>query len=223
MTTTTYDQLVSKLSSAFDRLNGDEKHWIGLVGAPGSGKSTVAEAIRRRMPKKITVIPMDGYHYYRTQLDAMDDPKEAHARRGAPFTFDAERLVDELRNARRKGSGSFPNFDHNVGDPVENDIELRHGKQIVIVEGNYLLLDDPPWISLKNDVFDMTWFLDVAIDECRRRVEDRHVATGLTREEARYRVSTNDGPNAEQVRDASVRNASQIIRIAPGDSPTDEA
>ena len=107
-----------------------------------------------------------------------------------------------------------------MGDPVENDIELRPGKQIVIVEGNYLLLDDPPWTSLKNDVFDVTWFLDVSLDECRRRVEDRHVETGLTREEAQHRVSSNDGPNAELVRDASARNASQIITI---ESPINEA
>ncbi|MEO1983904.1 MAG: uridine kinase, partial [Fuerstiella sp.] len=192
----------------------------GLAGSPGSGKSTVAEAIRRRMPEKVTVVSMDGYHYYRRQLDTMEEPEKAYARRGAPFTFDAERLVDELRLARQKGAASFPSFDHNIGDPVEQDIELRPGKQVVIVEGNYLLLDESPWASLKKDVFDETWFLDVDVAECRRRVENRHVGTGLTREEARHRVSTNDGPNAELVRDASLKNASQIVRI---DSPVNEA
>ena len=96
----------------------------------------------------------------------------------------AKRFVDELRDARQRGSGLFPSFDHCVGDPVENDIELRPGKQIVIVKGLYLLLDDPPWSSLKQEVFDVTWFLDVSLNECRPRVEDRHVENGLTREEA---------------------------------------
>lgn len=210
---TNYDPLESQLRSAFDRLQGDEQHWIGLAGAPGSGKTTVAEAMRRRLPGKITVIPMDGYHYYRAQLDAMEDPREAHAQRGAPFTFAAKRFVDELREARQRGSGLFPSFDHGVGDPVEKDIELRPGKQIVIVEGLYLLLDDPPWSSLKQEVFDVTWFLDVSLNECRRRVEDRHVETGLTRAEAQHRVSSNDGPNGELVRAASAGNASQIVRF----------
>lgn len=213
MKTTSYDQLALQLMSVFECLQDGEKYWIGLAGAPGSGKSTVAEAIRRRMPGKLTVIPMDGYHYNRQQLDAMDDPREAHARRGAPFTFDAERFVKELCAARHRGSGLFPGFDHYVGDPVENAIELRPGKQVVIVEGNYLLLDDPPWASLQNDVFDVTWYLDVSVDECRRRVEDRHVATGLTRAEAQHRVSSNDVPNAILVRGGSVRKASQIITI----------
>jgi pantothenate kinase len=218
--TTTYDQLASQVSAAFDRLDGDEKHWIGLAGSPGSGKSTVADAMRRRMPEIVTVVSMDGYHYYRRQLRAMEDPEQAHARRGAPFTFDAERLVAELRLARQKGTGAFPSFDHNIGDPVENDIELGPGKQVVIVEGNYLLLNDSPWASLKSDVFDETWFLDVELADCRRRVEERHVETGLTREEARHRVSTNDGPNAELVRDASMKNAGQIVRF---DSTVNEA
>ena len=220
MVATDYDQLVSQLLTVFDRLQGNEKHWIGLAGAPGSGKSTITEALRRRMPGKITVISMDGYHHYREQLDAIDDPREACARRGAPFTFDAERFISELRDARQRGPGSFPSFDHTVGDPVENDIELRPGKQIVIVGGLYLLLDDPPCASLKHDVFDVTWFLEVSLNECRRRVEDRHVSTGLTREEAQHRVSSNDGPSAELVRETSARNAGQIVSI---EAPINEA
>lgn len=211
--TTTYDQLAAQVSAAFESLDGDQQHWIGLAGSPGSGKSTLAAAIRRRMPYWITVVSMDGYHYYRRQLHAMKDPEEAFARRGAPFTFDAERLVHELRVARQKGTGSFPSFDHSVGDPVAHDIELRPGRQIVIVEGNYLLLDDAPWASLKTDVFDETWFLDVNVAECRRRVEERHVQAGLSRHEAQLRVVTNDGPNAELVRDASLRNAGRFVRL----------
>ncbi|MEO0984550.1 MAG: uridine kinase [Cyanobacteria bacterium J06639_14] len=211
-TTTTYDQLVSYLLWVFDHLDGDQKHWIGLAGAPGSGKSTTAQAMCQRLPEKVTAIPMDGYHYYRRQLDAMDHPQEAHARRGAPFTFDAQRLVEELREARHRGTGTFPSFDHNNGDPVEADIELQHGKQIVIVEGNYLLLDDPPWDRLRHDIFHETWFLDVPLDECRQRVEDRHVRTGLTRAAARQRIWSNDSPNAEQV-NASGINANRLIRI----------
>ena len=210
---TTYDQLVAGLSVVFDQLGQGLQYWIGLAGAPGSGKSTLAEVLRKRLPEKITVIPMDGYHYYRNQLDAMEDPEEAYARRGAPFTFDAERCVRELVAARKKGAGLFPSFDHGIGDPIEEAIELKAGDQIVIVEGNYVLLDRSPWSMLKKDVFDETWFLEVNPEECDRRVENRHVATGLTRKQAAERASSNDRLNADLIRKESARNANRILQI----------
>lgn len=212
--TSSYDQLQSQLLTAYEGLGKEQQYWIGLAGAPGSGKSTLVAEIKRRLTDKVTIIPMDGYHYYCQQLDAMDDPQEAHARRGAPFTFDAQRFVDELRAARQTGSGVFPAFDHVVGDPQEDAIELHYGKQIVIVEGNYLLLDDSPWSVLRQEVFDCSWFLDVELTECRRRVENRHVDTGLSRKLAQERVVNNDGPNAELLHHVSKKNADQIIRIA---------
>ncbi|MEO1529089.1 MAG: AAA family ATPase [Planctomycetota bacterium] len=208
---TRYDDLVSKLLSIYEQTRGDEQYWLGLVGAPGSGKSTVADELRKRLTGKLTVIPMDGYHFPRKKLDSMENPVEAHARRGAPFTFDSARLVDELRDARKSGFGQFPSFDHVVGDPIENDIELLPGKQIVVVEGNYLLLDRRPWSLLPTEVFDEMWFLDVPTDECFRRVEARHVRTGLTREEAQHRVATNDGPNAALVRESKNRADWQFV------------
>ncbi|NRA38378.1 MAG: AAA family ATPase [Planctomycetes bacterium] len=199
--------------SAYERLGSEQQYWIAVAGAPGSGKSTLVAEIKRHLTDKVTVIPMDGYHYYRHQLDAMDDPQEAHARRGAPFTFDVQRFVDDLCAARQTGSGVFPAFDHGVGDPQEHAIELQYGKQIVIVEGNYLLLDDSPWSLLKQEVFDRSWFLDVDLDECRRRLVNRHVETGLSRVAAQDRVANNDGPNAELVRDVSIKNANKIIQL----------
>jgi pantothenate kinase len=43
---------------------------------------------------------MDGYHYYRHQLDQFDDPVEAHASRGAAFTFDSEKFVEDVTTAK---------------------------------------------------------------------------------------------------------------------------
>jgi pantothenate kinase len=45
------------------------------------------------------VVSMDGYHYYKHQLDKFEDPKEAHARRGAAFTFNADRFVKDVKRA----------------------------------------------------------------------------------------------------------------------------
>ena len=209
-----YDDLAAELRQRAARLAGDTQFWIGLAGGPGSGKSTLAEALRARLGELLTIIPLDGYHYYRSELDGMEDPEEAHARRGAPFTFNATKFVDDLIKARGAGEGAFPSFDHRAGDPVEADIQLHKGPQIVLVEGNYLLLDTEPWRQLRQSVFDETWFLDVPVSECNRRVGERHVKTGLTMAQAQLRVATNDSINAELITKVSPGNADRINQIS---------
>ncbi|WP_411825541.1 uridine kinase [Luteolibacter sp. AS25] len=210
----TCDELIKELSSKFDSLPENRQYWIGLAGGPGSGKSTVTGKLKAALGDKIDVIPMDGYHYYRSELDLMEDPIEAHERRGAPFTFNAEKLVEDLTRAHESGSGLFPGFDHSKCDPEERSVSLAPGKKIVIVEGNYLLLSESPWNLLLLDVFDEGWFLYVPLEECKRRVLKRHhQVMKMTREEAMWRVMTNDGPNAELVTNESIQNAHRVIEI----------
>jgi len=219
---TTSETLSDKLQSRCAQLSPGEKFWIGLAGAPGSGKSTLARELKTHLGDSLCVLPMDGYHFYRKELDEMPDPEMAHARRGAPFTFNANRFVKDLQNARMSGVGSFPGFQHGTGDPVEGEIVLREDHRLVVVEGNYLLLDEKPWCRLRESVFDETWFLHVPIEECKARLIHRHQQeSGRTETEAKHRVDTNDGPNAELVL-ASMKNAGRAIVIeslASGENP----
>ena len=207
-----YDELAAELKQIAFGLTDNTQFWIGLAGAPGSGKSTIAAALSECLGEMLCVIPMDGYHYYRSELDLMDNPQHAHARRGAPFTFNATRFVDTLISSRQRGEGSFPAFDHRIGDPVEDSIRLNKSTPIVLIEGNYLLLDEEPWCQLRQHVFDETWFLQVAEAECNRRVRERLIKTGLSETQAQLRVETNDSINAKLVIEASSRNADRIIQ-----------
>jgi len=122
------------------------KFLVGIAGAPGSGKSTLAQLLCSRVNALLdetasnnantsasssaspsspqaaaaaaaaAVVPMDGFHYYKRQLDAMPNPSEAYARRGAHWTFDAAAFVDCVRRIRQEGSALVPSFDHGVGD-----------------------------------------------------------------------------------------------------------
>ena len=209
-----YDEIEAELRERANKLTDGDQLWIGLTGAPGSGKSTLAAELQKRLENLLLVIPLDGYHYYRSELDQMEDPVEAHIRRGSPFTFNSTKFINDLIEARSLGEGSFPSFDHRIGDPIENDIQLSKTHQIIMVEGNYLLLDSDPWSRLRNEVFDEAWYLDVSVDEFKRRLMKRHVDVGLNEEQALQRVMTNDGINAELVAKESPANADRVVQVS---------
>ncbi|KAJ4955700.1 hypothetical protein NE237_012483 [Protea cynaroides] len=223
-----YDALVERLlPTAAMASNPNLKYIVGLAGPPGSGKSTLASEVIRRInmlwsqkapsldsevqsPNVAIVLPMDGFHLYRHQLDAMENAEEAHARRGASWTFDPARLLACLKALRNQGSVYAPSFDHGVGDPVEDDIFVNLQHKIVIVEGNYLLLEDGIWKEISS-IFDEKWFIEVDIDTAMQRVLKRHISTGKPPDVAKCRIEYNDRPNAELINN-SKKQADLVIR-----------
>ncbi|EEF41398.1 putative uridine kinase C227.14 [Ricinus communis] len=223
-----YDALAERiLPAAAAASNPNLKHIVGLAGPPGAGKSTIASEVVRRVnkiwpqkassfdsqvkpPDVAAVLPMDGFHLYRSQLDAMENPDEAHARRGAPWTFSPTLLLECLKKLRNEGSVYAPSFDHGVGDPVEDDIFVSLQHKVIIVEGNYLLLGEGAWKDISS-MFDEKWYIDVDIDTAMERVLKRHISTGKPPDVAKWRIDYNDRPNAELII-KSRKNADLIIR-----------
>ncbi|KAL1816736.1 hypothetical protein ACET3Z_019310 [Daucus carota] len=211
-----YDTLAKRIvPTAAAATDAYFKHIIGIAGPPGAGKTTVASEVAKRVnllwpqkscsfdsqvqpPPVAAVLPMDGFHLYRHQLDAMEDPVEAHARRGAPWTFDPALFLTCLKTLRDKGSVYAPSFDHGVGDPIEDDVFINLQHKVVIVEGNYLFLEEGAWKEISS-MFDEKWFVDIDIDKAMERVLRRHISTGKPEDVARSRVEFNDRPNAELI------------------------
>jgi pantothenate kinase len=135
---------------------GGARFMVGIAGAPGSGKSTLASEVTSRINaaagRAVAVrVPMDGFHLFRRELDQMPDPAAAHARRGAPWTFDAAAYVACLRRLKLGAAEAVPSFDHGVGDPVAGDIAVLPKHRIIISEGNYLLLGvQPPCVRRRS-------------------------------------------------------------------------
>jgi len=147
---------------------------------------------------------MDGFHYSRAQLDAMDDPEEAHRRRGAAFTFDAEgyvALIDRLREPIETGREvKAPSFDHARKDPVMDDIVIGSDHWIVVIEGNYVALDLEPWSEAARKL-DALIFVEVEEVIAIKRLAARHVAAGIAadEEEGLARASGSDLDNAREI------------------------
>ncbi len=186
---------------------GSARVVVGLVGLPGAGKSTQAriwaERVNAQAPTAVMqTVGMDGFHLSLAALAQLPPPCNDAARRGAPWTFDAHQLARSLVELHRQDSqGNYapvrwPDFDHAVGEAVPGAIAIAPSIRLVLVEGLYLLLPDPPW-NLKN-CFDHLWFLDESMDVAMQRLVRRHCQSwGITEAEAITKIAVNDRRNAE--------------------------
>lgn len=195
---------VEHLLSALQRT--PQRRWIvGIAGLPGSGKSTIAQALATAVNQAAgapvaMALGMDGFHLTRAQLRAFPDPETALLRRGAPWTFDPQGLAQRLAVLRSQPMQTltWPGFEHGVGDPVADALQVPPSVRLVLLEGLYLLHDDHGW-NLRG-AMDACWFLDVPRDVAMARLAARHQAAwGITRDEALSRIARNDGLNAETV------------------------
>ncbi len=180
---------------------------VGLAGLPGSGKSTLAARLAAEVnalagPGTLVALGMDGFHLTRAQLRQMPNPDEALARRGAPWTFDAAALAARLQSLRAsagQNAVAWPEFQHEVGDPVENAQIVGPETRLVLVEGLYLLHQADGWDCVGRQ-WDERWYLDTPINVALTRLAERHRDVwGLTREAAERRIAANDRLNAEIV------------------------
>jgi pantothenate kinase len=190
------------------RLQSSSPRWmIGMAGLPGSGKSTLATHLATEVNARagslvMMALGMDGFHLTKAHLQQMPDPAAAFARRGAPWTFDPAALAQRLR-LLRDGAGkmavAWPDFQHDVGDPVEAAHLVLPVTRLILVEGLYLLHEDDGWDEVGR-CFDERWYLDTPLELAMERLTNRHVAAwGLTREAALARIANNDGLNAQTV------------------------
>ncbi|KAL4938250.1 hypothetical protein BDV06DRAFT_232006 [Aspergillus oleicola] len=162
---------------------------------------------------RATVLSMDGFHLPRSTLDSLPEPKrtEAYVRRGAPWTFDVKAFVAFMRRLRAWADSSSsspseekeiyaPTFDHATKDPVSNGLRVSNDTTILIIEGNYLLLDQDEWRDVAGLV-DYRVFVDVDLAEARERLARRHVAAGIEKslEDGFNRVDKNDYLNGKLV------------------------
>ena len=182
---------------------------LGLVGPPGSGKSTLAAALQAEFASVAQVVPMDGFHLANVELERL----ERRARKGAPDTFDSAGYVALLKRLLVQADDEIvyaPEFRREIEEPIANAIPVFARTQLVITEGNYLLLDDGPWAEVKG-LLDEVWYVDV--DDALRvdRLTQRHQQFGRSAEDAAAWVSSTDEPNARLI-EASRARASFVFR-----------
>ncbi|MET1086712.1 MAG: nucleoside/nucleotide kinase family protein [Arthrobacter sp.] len=167
---------------------------LGITGAPGSGKSTFAEWIRKQFPPGMAVVvPMDGFHLGNVIIDGTP----LRQRKGAIDTFDAGGYLSLLRRlARRDESVVYaPEFRRTLDEPVAASIAVPPEVPLVITEGNYLLAEQDPWKDIRAQL-DEVWFVDTPPALRLSRLVDRHVSFGMDRAAAEAWATGPDEANA---------------------------
>ncbi|MBB4093606.1 nucleoside/nucleotide kinase family protein [Ochrobactrum pecoris] len=184
---------------------------VAIAGPPGAGKSTLSDYLRQAINKgdevPSIVVPMDGFHLD----DGILDQRGLLSRKGSPPTFDCAGFAVLLQRLQQAEDEVFiPVFDRSLelSRAAASVVVPEH--RVLLVEGNYLLLDQEPWSRLV-PFFDMTIYLDVPFPELERRLIDRWLGFGFDAETARNRARSNDIPNAELVVSQS-RKADFVVK-----------
>lgn len=180
------------------RATGSERFLVALAGPPGAGKSTLAASLVAELGPGARAVPMDGFHYDDAVLDAMG----LRARKGAPETFDVAGFAHLLGRLRMEASVAIPVFDRNLELSRAGAEIVGPDDRILVVEGNWLLLDEAPWAALA-PLYDMTAWISVDEAELDRRLMDRWAHYGKSPEAARAWIEGNDRPNIHRAVEGS--------------------
>ena len=173
-----------------------------LAAPPGSGKTTLAAFLEKlsrehREFTPVQAIGMDGFHRrqeYLVSHTVLRDGREIPMVeiKGAPVTFDLDRLTDRVKKVASGENCGWPVYDRLRHNPVEDALQVDG--EIVLLEGNYLLLDEAGWRGL-SACADYT--LSITADETllRDRLIQRRIRTGVEAEPAVRFVDFSDMPN----------------------------
>lgn len=188
-----------------------ERRVLGVVGAPGAGKSTLGAAVAAAFPGQCVVVPMDGFHLAQSELERLGLAE----RKGAPDTFDAAGYVALLRRLRVPVAAETvyaPEYRRELHNAVAGAIAVPGDVRIVLTEGNYLLLGTHGFAPVAG-LLDEAWFVEQAEDVRLARLVARHESSGKAPDAAYAWAHGPDQRNAELV--AATRGRADVVVPMP--------
>lgn len=156
---------------------------LGIAGGPGVGKSSLATrlvaALNAAAPGLAAYVPMDGFHMRHAKLEVLGTAAD----KGMPHTFEGAAFAKFLADLKTTSTAvSGPGYSRKIEDVVDNAFTVAPETQLLVVEGNYLLIADPPWHAVR-PLLDLAVFIEVPRETVRARLMKRHAEEGLFTEE----------------------------------------
>ena len=191
--------LLQKLTDLHEKKGG--RILAMLAAPPGAGKSTLLSFLSRLAQERnipaVQTAGIDGFHrrqeYLLTHFVQRGGKQVSMVEiKGAPVTFDLDRLTAGIRKIASGVNCPWPVYDRLLHNPVEDAVRIDGS--IVLLEGNYLLLDEDGWRDLSSCA---DYTVSVTADEnlLRARLIDRRIKTGVERDAAVRFVDFSDMPN----------------------------
>ena len=192
----TYDQLIISVTDNIDK-NDKNRYLIALSGPPASGKSTISENLVKDLRAKgynSSILQMDGFHYD----DLILKEKKLLSKKGAPETFDVMGLINFVSRLHNEDEVVIPIFDRSLELSRSSAVIISKNTKVIIVEGNYVLLNSYPWSELHK------FFNTTVMKNCEKKILDKWLIErwrnfNLPKEEIDEKVYKNDLPNGVNV------------------------
>lgn len=192
------------------RTDKDSRLIVYLAAPPGSGKTTLSQFLevlyqKQDLPYTFKAVSIDGFHYNREYLmnywTEMDGKNILlNSVKGSPESFDLNALKEKVEVLTNENTVQWPVYDRNLHDVSEENILVD--ADIVLVEGNYLLLDEPGWNELK-DSADLTVFIEAKEEVLKPRLIERKIMGGLSLDQATAFYEQSDRRNVLRVLERS--------------------
>lgn len=188
-----------------------ERLIVFMAAPPAVGKTTLCEFLEHlsKQEKELTNIQalgLDGFHYHSDYINSHDaivlgERVPMKQVKGCPETYDTEKLRQKLEQIKTENI-LWPVYDRNLHDVVEDQIKVC--EDIILIEGNWLLLKEEPWKSMQQ--FADYKILILAKEEMlKERLISRKEKGGSTRQEAEAWYENSDSKNVKRVLKDSLR------------------
>lgn len=149
---------------------------IGIVGASGSGKTTVARELAE-LAGNVSLMSQDNYY-----IGLPDGVDSKNWNFDDPAVIDLEHLARDLAALKRGETVEGPRYIFSTHKRAPDTVTLKPAP-LIVVEGLFLFL--PQHLR---DVFDLKIFIEVPMEVClERRVARDVVERGRTAEIIRHR------------------------------------